>query len=83
MPDGRWGAVEVKLSEAGVESGAENLLALRDKLRRAGEKEAGRIGSADGKRGRPPEFMMVLTATGYAYVREDGVMVVPIGLLGP
>ena len=83
MPDGRWGAVEVKLSEAGVESGAENLLALRDKLRKAGEKEAGRIGSADGKRGRPPEFMMVLTATGYAYVREDGVMVVPIGLLGP
>lgn len=83
MPDGRWGAVEVKLSEAGVESGAENLLALRDKLRKAGEKEAGRTGSADGKRGRPPEFMMVLTATGYAYVREDGVMVVPIGLLGP
>ena len=83
MPDGRWGAVEVKLSEAGIESGAANLLALKRKMERAGEKETRKTGSAEGKRGIPPEFMMVLTATGYAYVREDGVMVVPIGCLGP
>lgn len=31
-----------------------------------------------------PSFLMVLTATGsYAYQREDGVYVVPIGCLKP
>ena len=31
----------------------------------------------------PPSFMMVLTGVGkYAYMREDGVSVVPISALG-
>ena len=33
---------------------------------------------------KPPAFLMVLVATGeYAYVRSDGVIVVPIGALRP
>jgi len=32
---------------------------------------------------RPPASLVVLTATEYAYRRDDGVIVVPLGLLGP
>lgn len=32
---------------------------------------------------RPPTALIVLTSTEYAYRREDGVIVVPLGLLGP
>lgn len=32
---------------------------------------------------RPPAALIVVTATQYAYRRDDGVMVVPLGLLGP
>lgn len=81
--DGRWGAVEVKLTDRGTDDGARNLLRLAEKMRRAGEKETGRQGTPSGKGKNPPAFMMVLTGTGYAYMRDDGVAVVPIGCLGP
>lgn len=32
---------------------------------------------------RPPAALVILTATQYAYPRDDGVAVVPLGLLGP
>lgn len=32
---------------------------------------------------RPPAALVVLTASEYAYQRDDGVIVVPLGLLGP
>ena len=32
---------------------------------------------------RPPAALVILTATEYAYQRDDGVIVVPLGLLGP
>lgn len=67
--DGSWGAVEVKLGgQEFIDAGARNLLKLRDSL-------------AEGM--RRPSFMMVLTATGAAYRREDGVWVVPLGCLRP
>ncbi len=31
----------------------------------------------------PPAALVVLTGTEYAYRRKDGVLVVPLGLLGP
>ncbi|MCL2147985.1 MAG: DUF4143 domain-containing protein [Methanomassiliicoccaceae archaeon] len=65
--DGRWGAVEVKLGPNGIDKGAESLKRLRDKV--------------DTDRMSQPSFLMVLTATEYAYRREDGVLVVPIGCL--
>ena len=33
--------------------------------------------------GSPPAALIVITATGYAYTRPDGVRVVPLSLLGP
>lgn len=32
---------------------------------------------------RPPAALVVLTATEYAYQRDDGVIVAPLGLFGP
>jgi predicted AAA+ superfamily ATPase len=69
LADGRWGAVEVKMSLHDLEKAAENLKKLRAKV--------------DTEKMREPSFLMVLTATEFAYRREDGIYVVPIGCLGP
>jgi len=67
LKDGRWGAVEVKMGAREIEDAAKNLKALRDKI--------------DLDKMREPSFLMVLTATDFAYRREDGVQIVPIGCL--
>lgn len=67
LRDGRWCAIEIKLGTDSIDDGARNLLKLRDKI--------------DLKRMRGPSFLMVLTSSGYAYKRDDGVFVVPIGCL--
>ena len=68
---GAYGLVEVKLGgDSSIEEGAANLLKLKSKL------NISKMGE--------PSFLMVLTGIGrYAYPREDGVLVVPIGCLGP
>ena len=69
LRNGHYGLVEIKLGgETLINEGAANLLKLSKKI--------------DTDRMYPPSFMMVLTGTGqYAYQREDGVLVVPIGCL--
>lgn len=62
---GKWAAIEVKLSS---EESVEEAASHLKTL-------AGNVV------GRDPEFLMVLTATGAAYQREDGVFVVPLGCL--
>ncbi len=37
----------------------------------------------DHERSGPPTFMAVICGKGYGYRRADGVLVVPIGALGP
>ncbi len=70
QPDGRWAAAEIKLGGPdAIDKGAESLLRLRAKL------EAGRTGS--------PARLAVITATGYAYERPDGVCVVPLTSMRP
>ena len=70
LKNGKWGAVEVKLrSEEYINEGAKHLLALANKI--------------DIDKTKPPSFLMVLTATEFAYQRDDGVYVVPIGCLAP
>jgi predicted AAA+ superfamily ATPase len=65
-----WAAFEIKLGgEKPVDEAAKNLLRFR-----------GRID--DAKTGAPA-LLAVIVASGYGYVREDGVQVVPIGCLGP
>lgn len=69
LRDGRYGLVEIKLGgEKLIEEGVVTLKSLADKI--------------DSDKMKRPSFLMVLTATGnYAYQREDGVYVVPIGTL--
>ena len=67
LQDGRWGAVEIKMGSSGIEKGIENLKKVREKVNTEKMME--------------PSFLMVLTAGEYAYRREDGVYIVPIGCL--
>lgn len=66
---GSYGLVEIKLgSDQLINEGAQNLLKLNKKI--------------DTTKMKDPAFMMVLTAVGqYAFRRDDGVYVVPIGCL--
>lgn len=71
LEDGRWGAIEIKLGgDELIEHGAQSLKNLCDKITSISEERA-------------PSFLMVLTAVGSAYRREDGVYVAPINLLKP
>ncbi len=69
LRDGRYGLIEIKLGgDKLVSQGATTLLSLADKI--------------DTTRMKAPSFLMVLTASGkYAFRRDDGVLVVPIGCL--
>ena len=68
---GKYALVEVKLGGGAlINDGAHTLITLQNLL------DTDRIGY--------PAFLMVLTATGdFAYRREDGVVVCPIGCLKP
>ena len=67
--DGRWAAFEIKLGARRVDDAARSLL-----------KFAARV---DPEAGRAPAALAVIVAQGYAYVRDDGVGVIPLGALGP
>ncbi len=69
LADGRWGAIEVKLSPGSVDEAAASLLRFADKV------DTRRIG--------PPAFLGVITTRTAAYRRHDGVLVMPIACLGP
>lgn len=69
LPDGRWGAFEVKLNPADADKAAAGLLSFADKV------DQGKAGA--------PATLGVITSTGFAYRRPDGVTVLPIGTLGP
>lgn len=69
LRNGSFGLIEIKLGgDHLIEEGAENLKKFSKKI--------------DTSKMKAPSFMMVLTGTGkYAYRREDGVYVVPVGCL--
>ncbi len=68
LENGKWAAFEIKLHDHDhIEEGARNLLKLSSLI--------------DEQKMRRPEFLMVITATEYAYQREDGVWVVPLACL--
>lgn len=69
LRDGRYGLIEIKLGGDNlIEQGATSLKSLAEKI--------------DTSKMKAPSFLMVLTATGdYAFKREDGVLVVPVGCL--
>ncbi len=69
LRNGQYGLVEIKLGgDNHIEAGAKTLKKLAEKI--------------DCDKMKSPSFLMVLTGTTkYAYQREDGVLVVPIGCL--
>lgn len=67
--NGDWGAFEVKLGWKQVDNAAASL-----------NKFAAKVDTS--KRGTP-KVLGVITATGYGYLRKDGVAVIPIGALCP
>ncbi|WP_335341214.1 ATP-binding protein [Bifidobacterium panos] len=73
LSDGRWAAVEVKLSDLkATDANAAKLLAFKDKI----------CGNAMSQV-RQPEFMAFVVGRGeIAYQREDGIFVLPIATLG-
>lgn len=71
LENGQWGAIEIKLGgDDLIEAGASSLKRLKAKLAEKSDEKT-------------PSFLMVLTAVGSSYQREDGVYVVPINLLMP
>lgn len=72
LADGRWGAVEVKLSEEKVPEAERNLLRLRDK-----------VAANPAARNKEPSFMMVLVGkASFCRRTPAGIYVVPITSLG-
>ena len=68
---GEWVAVEVKLSHSPdtIDTAARSLLRLAD--------------AVDTAKAGPLAGLLVVTPTGYAYTRSDGVTVAPLTALGP
>lgn len=66
---GRWCAFEVKLGAGQVDAAAKTLLKFRERV------DAARTGA--------PSILGVIVSSGYGYLREDGVAVLPIAALGP
>lgn len=65
----QWAAIEVKLGVNQIDSAAENLLKFSKKI--------------DTEYCGNPAFMAVVTATGSAYRRADGIYIIPISSLAP
>jgi len=69
MKDGSWGAFEIKLGENQIDSAAQTLIRLKNKMISNGAKE--------------PSCLTVITGGGFGRKREDGVYVIPINSLMP
>ena len=71
MPDGRWAAIEVKLGANKINDGANSLLDFKDRMEKNNAKTA------------PCALCVVCGMSDRAYMRDDGVYVVPITMLKP
>ena len=68
LDNGKWCAIEIKLGgNEAQELAAKNLLKIKSIV--------------DEKKMGEPAFLMILTATQYAFKRDDGILVVPLGCL--
>ena len=69
LKNGTYGLAEIKLGgDKLIEEGAKNLKALAEKI--------------DTTKMKAPAFMMIVIGVGdYAYRRQDGIYIVPIGCL--
>lgn len=69
LADGRWAAFEIKLGAGQVEEGAASL------RRFAATVDTDKCGK--------PASLAVISGTGFGYLRDDGIAVIPIGALAP
>lgn len=65
--DGRWGAIEVKMGSHLFDEAAKKLQLFASKI--------------NTKKMGEPSFLAIISATEYGYQREDGVYIIPLGLL--
>lgn len=69
LPGGRWAAIEIKMSQREVDKAAAGLLSFSQRV--------------DTAKHLQPDALIVITATGSAGRRNDGVHVAPITALAP
>lgn len=69
LPDGRWGAFEVKLGPERIDEAAASLKRFEAQV--------------DTRRAGQPSILGVITNASFGYRRPDGIVVVPVGALGP
>lgn len=67
LPDGRWGAIEIKMGYRQIDEAFNNLTKLKEKV--------------DPDIMNPPSFLMVLTGDQYAFRDRNGILIVPISCL--
>ena len=73
LNDGRYALIEFKLGDKDIEKGAENLLKLKKLINK--QRDKGKIHIPE------PTFLAVVTGDDIALKRDDGVYVLPIGVL--
>ena len=73
LNDGRYALIEFKLGNKDIEKCAKNLLKLKELINK--KREKGKIHIPE------PAFLAVITGDDIAVKREDGVYVLPIGVL--
>ena len=74
LEDGRYALIEFKLGSREIEEGAAHLLQLKKLIQQNNEKE-NQVSL------REPDLLMVITGGEMSYTRNDGVKIIPIGLL--
>jgi len=67
LQDGSWGAIQVKMGSHLFDDAADKLIKFATKI--------------DIEKMQEPKFLAIISATEYAYQREDGVYVIPLGML--
>ena len=73
LNDGRYALIEFKLGNREIDKGAENLLKLKELIRKSVKNKKIDL--------EEPSFLAVITGGEIAYNRADGVKVIPIGCL--
>ena len=74
-PKGCGKTTTAKLGQKGIADGIRNLNTIESLIEEKNQE--------DGPKIRPPDLKIVITGTEEGYVRDDGVVIVPIGCLKP
>lgn len=69
LPDGKWGAFEIKLGANQIDKAAKDLIAIKNMM------------ETDPNAKAPDILCVICGLANFAYTREDGVMVIPISAL--